>query len=239
MKRILITCLGLLAATLALQGQELGLPDNSENKPARAAKTNTSYSATIEYPSHTEELYFDLGQMITYVRNEENEERRIEKMDSLVVYTLNDGKKTYFKTSLQGIEKAPKSGRILEETFEEDVYEGRWCVIHTYTKQEADIDMQGGGFANTSTTTEFVDYTDMETGILLRQDQNGGPMMTLYNISLGTKPGLRFSIPKDYQSTGGRELGKMVNDLKNAQNSDDPAAAMQDMLKNMNKYKTK
>ena len=229
----------MMAAATCVYGQELGLPDNSENKPARAAKTNTSYSATIEYPSHTEALYFDLGQMITYVRNEEKEERRIEKMDSLVVYTLNDDKETYFKTSLQGIEKAPKSGRILDEAFEEDVYEGRWCVIHTYTRQEADIDMQGGDFANTTTTTEFVDYTDMETGILLRQDQNGGPMMTLYNISLGTKPGLRFSIPKNYQYTGGRELGKMVNDLKEAQNSDDPAAALQDMLKNMNKYKTK
>ena len=239
MNRFLITVLGLLAASAALSGQELGLPDNSDHKPARVATTNTSYSATVEYPSHSEERYFDLGQMTTYVRHSDNGERRIEKMDSLVVYTLNDSKKTYFRTSLQGIEKAPKSGKILEETIEEDIYCGRWCTIHTYSRQEADFDLQGGGIANTTTITEYVDYTDMETGIPLRQDQNGGTMMTLYNISLGTKPGLRFSIPGDYQSAGGVEMGKMIGDLKKAQNSDDPAAAAQDLIKNLGQYKTK
>lgn len=239
MRKILITLLAFTTATLALHGQELGLPDNSENKPARAARTNTSYSATVEYPSHTEEQYFDLGQMITYVRKEITDERRIEKMDSLVMYTLNDDKRTVSRTTLQGLTNTPKSGKIIEETIEEDVYEGRWCVIHTYTKEYADISLEGGEMANVTTTTEFVDYTDMETGILLRQEQNGGAMLTLYDIKLGTQPGLRFSIPKDYKNIGGRDVGKLVNDLNNAQNSENPAAALQDLLKNMNQYKTK
>ena len=236
MKKTLIILLGFLTATVSLHSQELGLPDNSGKKPALAAITNTSYSATVEYPSHSEEWYFDLGQMITYVRNEESNERRLEKMDSLVVYTLNDNDRTVLRISLQGIDVNVKSGEIIEEKSEEDVYEGRWCTIHTYTKANPDFSFEGGVISNVTTTTEFVDYIDMETGILLRQDQNGGPMMTLYNIKLGTQPARRFSIPKDYQNVGGRDLGRMINDINKAANSDDPAGAMKDLLKNLNHY---
>ena len=37
MKQFFITLLGLLTASVALGGQELGLPDNSDHKPAPAA----------------------------------------------------------------------------------------------------------------------------------------------------------------------------------------------------------
>lgn len=79
----------------------------------------------------------------------------------------------------------------------------------------------------------------METGIVLREDQNGGTMMSLSYISLGTKPDRRFGIPSDYTKTGGRDMGKLISDMKNAQDAEDPAAAMQELIKNLNQYRTK
>lgn len=122
---------------------------------------------------------------------------------------------------------------------EELVYDGRWCIVESYQQVENEISLEGDEVSNAVGTTEFVVYTDMETGIVLREEQNGGTMMELSHISLGPQPGRRFSIPKDYTKAGGKDIGKMVSDMKKAQDSADPAAAMQELLKNMNQYKTK
>ncbi len=235
-KLALLLCLS--ALTLTGNAQGLGLPDNSASKPAQAAKTNTSYSAVVTYPSHSENVYFDLGQMTTYVKKG-NGERRIEKMDSLVTYQLNDNKKTYEVVSLQGITTQAKTTKKIDVKLEEAVYAGRWCIIESYKQQENDISLEGGKMSNAVSTTEFVVYTDMETGIVLREDQNGGTMMSLSHITLGTQLGLRFSIPNDYAKSGSKDMGKMVSDIKKAQDSTDPAAAMQELLKNMDQYKKK
>lgn len=236
-KLVLLLCLSVLTLTSYAQG--LGLPDNSASKPARAAKTNTSYAAVVTYPSHSENLYFDLEQMTDYISVSSKSERRIEKLDSLVTYTLNDSKKTYEVISLQGITTKAKTTRKTDVKLEELVYAGRWCIVESYKQVENEISMEGGKVSNAVGTTDFVVYTDMETGIVLREEQNGGTMMELSHISLGPQPGRRFSIPKDYTKSGGKDIGKMVSDIKKAQDSADPAAAMQKLLKNMNQYKTK
>lgn len=236
-KLTVLLCLSTLALTSYAQG--LGLPDNSASKPIRAAKTNTSYAAVVTYPSHSENIYFDLGQMTTYVNATGKSERRIEKMDSLVTYTLNDSKKTYEAISLQGITTKAKTTRKTDIKLEELVYGGRWCIVETYKQVENEVSLEGGKMSNAVGTTEFVIYTDMETGIVLREDQNGGTMMELSHITLGTQPGRRFSIPGDYAKSGSKDIGKMVSDMKKAQDSADPAAAMKELLKNMNQYKTK
>ena len=236
-KLALLLCLS--AFTLTSYAQGLGLPDNSASKPARAAKTNTSYAAVVTYPSHSEKVYFDLGQMTTYINATDKSERRIEKMDSLVTYNLNDNKKTYEVISLQGITTQAKTTKKLDVKLEEAVYAGRWCIIESYKQQENEISLEGGKMSNAVGTTEFVVYTDMETGIVLREDQNGGTMMSLSHITLGTQPGRRFSIPNDYAKSGSKDVGKMISDMKKAQDSADPAAAMQELLKNMDQYKKK
>ncbi len=238
MKKILVLfCLLIFSVTGYAQG--LGLPDNSAVKPARAVKINTSYTAVVTYPSHSEDVYFDLGQMTTYIKASSKSERRIEKLDSLVTYTINDRKKTYEVVSLQGITTTAKTTRKTDVKLEELVYGGRWCIVESYKQVENEVSLEGGKMSNAVGTTEFVVYTDMETGIVLREDQNGGIMMELSDITLGTQPGRRFSIPKDYTKAGGKDIGKMVSDMKKAQDSADPAAAMKDLLKNMNQYKTK
>lgn len=238
MKKILVLfCLLIFSVTGYAQG--LGLPDNSAVKPARAVKINTSYTAVVTYPSHSEDVYFDLGQMTTYIKASSKSERRIEKLDSLVTYTINDRKKTYEVVSLQGITTTAKTTRKTDAKIEELVYDGRWCIVESYQQVENEISLEGDEVSNAVGTTEFVVYTDMETGIVLREDQNGGTMMELSHISLGPQPGRRFSIPKDYTKAGGKDIGKMVSDMKKAQDSADPAAAMKELLKNMNQYKTK
>lgn len=236
-KLALLLCLS--ALTLAGYAQELGLPDNSAAKPARAAKINTSYAAIVCYPSHSEDLYFDLGQMTDYITVSSKGERRIAKLDSLVAYTLNDNKKTYEVISMQGIGTKAKTTKKIDVKLEEVVYDGRWCIVESYKQVENEISLEGDEVSNAVGTTEFVVYTDMETGIVLREEQNGGTMMELSHISLGPQPSRRFSIPKDYTKAGGKDIGKMVSDMKKAQDSADPAAAMKELLKNMNQYKTK
>ena len=115
MKKILITiALGILLIPVSLFGQGLGLPDNSAHKPAWAARTSTSYSAIISYPTHSEEIYFDLGQMTFYIKTTDRSERRIEKMDSLVTYQLHDNKKSYEVISLQGITAQAKTTKKVQ-----------------------------------------------------------------------------------------------------------------------------
>ena len=69
--------------------------------------------------------------------------------------------------------------------------------------------------------------------------------LTSYAQGLGlpdnsaSKPGRRFGIPNDYAKSGSKDMGKMVSDMKKAQDSDDPAAAMQEMIKNIQQYRTK
>jgi len=238
MKKIIVLfCLLTFSATGYAQG--LGLPDNSALKPARALKINTSYTAVVTYPSHSEDVYFDLGQMTTYVKASSKSERRIEKLDSLVTYKMNDRKKTYEVVSLQGIATIAKTTRKIDLKIEELVYDGRWCIVESYKQVENEVSLEGGKVSNAVGTTDFVVYTDMETGIVLREEQNGGAMMSLSDITLGTQPGRRFIIPKDYTKAGGKDIGKMISDMKKAQDSADPAAAMKELLKNMNQYKTK
>ena len=238
MKNIIVLfCI--LTFSAAGYAQGLGLPDNSAGKPVRAAKRNTSYTASVTYPSHSEDVYFDLGQMTTYIKASSRNERRIEKLDSLVAYILNDRKKTYEVVFLQGITTTAKTTRKVDVKIEELVYDGRWCIVESYQQVENEISLEGDEVSNAVGTTEFVVYTDMETGIVLREDQNGGTMMELSHISLGPQPGRRFSIPKDYTKAGGKDIGKMISDMKKAQDSEDPASAMKEMLKNMNQYKTK
>ena len=177
--------------------------------------------------------------MTTYINASGKGGRRIEKLDSLVTYQLNDNKKTYEVVSLQGITTQAKTTKKMDVKTEEVVYAGRWCFVESYKQVENEISLEGGKMSNAVGTTEFVNYTDMETGITLRQDQNGGTMMSLSNISLGTQPGRRFGIPRDYTKSGTRDMGKMVSDLKKAQDAEDPAAAMQELIKNINQYRTK
>ncbi len=71
--------------------------------------------------------------------------------------------------------------------------------------------------------------TDLETGIILRQDQNGGTMLELSDIKLGIQPGKRFSVPKDYKREAGKDIGRMLREAQKVQDSDD-GAALQDLI---------
>ena len=233
MKRIAIVSAFMLTVCAAW-GQDLGLPDNSENKPAAAPTINTSYSAVVSYPSHSESQYFDIAQNITYVKGIDKDERRIEKLDSLVSYKINDQRKTITKTSLQGAPASDKSKIVSDET-EEVVYGGRWCTVRTYVRRHlspSGSDEDGG---MVEVETEFVDYTDMETGIAIRQDQDGGTMFELSDIQLGSQSGKRFNMPTNYKWEAERDLGKLMQGLQNAEKSDNPAAAMKDLLKALGK----
>lgn len=236
-KSALLFCLLTIALTSYAQG--LGLPDNSANKPTRAVTTNTSYTALVTYPSHSESCYFDLPSKTRYITKENTGERRIENLDSLVTYRLDDKKKTYEVISLQGVTANAKTTRKNDVKLEEKVYADRWCIVESYKQVENGVSLEGGKMSNSVEQTEFVVYTDMETGIVLREDQNGGTMMSLSHISLGTYPSRRFSIPNDYTKSDGKDIGKMISDMKKAQDSDDPAAALKEMMKNINQYRTK
>lgn len=203
---------------------------------------NASYSATVNVPENSYSQYFDLPANTNYVRDNDHNLRRIEKLDSLVVYVIHDKEKTYERNTLQGIQNMHQA-RKTDEEIEYIDYCGRWCEQRRYTQWEKAPSLEGeeglkvlfGQSAEATMKeagTEMLTITDLETGIVLRQDQNGATMLELYDIELGTKPGKRFSVPKDYKREEGKDLGRMLHDAQKVQDSGN-GAALQDLIKSI------
>ena len=239
MKKLALISALLLTASYSW-GQDLGLPRNVEGpRPAKAAKVNTSYSATVSVPDNSCFEYFDLPTNTNYIRDDNYNLRRIEKLDSLVMYVIHDKDKTYEKNSLDGVQDMHQY-RKTDEEIEYIDYCGRWCEQRRYTQWEKAPSLEGedglkvlfGQSAEATMEevgTEMLTITDLETGIILRQDQNGGTMLELSDIKLGVQPGKRFSVPKDYKREAGKDIGRMLREAQKVQDSDD-GAALQDLI---------
>ena len=242
MKKLASISALLLAATFAW-GQDLGLPNNVEGpRPPKVATVTTSYSATVNVPENSYSRYFDLPTNTNYVRDNNHNLRRIEKLDSLVVYVIHDKEKTYERNTLQGIQNMHEPRKTNEEIEYID-YCGRWCEQRRYTQWEKAPVLEGEeglkvlfGQSSEATMkevgTEMMTITDLETGIILRSEQNGATMLELYDIELGTKPSKRFSVPKDYKREAGKDLGRMLDEAQKVQDSGD-GAALQDLIKSI------
>ncbi|MBQ9665206.1 MAG: hypothetical protein IJ635_10560 [Bacteroidaceae bacterium] len=111
-------------------------------------------------------------------------------------------------------------------------YADRWCVLETYVAEDHDVQGQ-------VMQTRFAIWTDIETGITLREDQNGGTMQRLSHITLGAHPDKAFDLPKGYKVARTIDAGQLMRDMEAAENSDDPAAAVRGLRDNLDKYITK
>ena len=181
--------------TVPLTAGDLGLPKNTDGpQPQENALANASYIALITYPSHTQEIYFDGAARRQYgVRQNEPTTRSLLIVDSLIVYNIDDAKKTISVISLNGAVGA----RIYQKNdYKKEVvkYRDRWCILETYVAEEHDT--QGANMQ-----TRFAVWKDIETGITLREDQNGGQMQEISNITLGSFPDKAFNLPQNYKVT--------------------------------------
>ena len=219
--------------TPSLTAGDLGLPKNTDGpQPQENALANASYTALITYPSHKQEIYYDGAARRQYgVRQNEPTTRSLLIADSLIVYNIDDAKKTISVISLNGAEGA----RIYQKNdYKKEVvkYRDRWCILETYVAQEHDA--QGA-----TMQTRFAVWKDIETGITLREDQNGGQMQEISHITLGSFPDKAFNLPQDYKITRMFDLGQLMKDKAAAENSEDPAAAARELGNNLGKYLNK
>ena len=211
----------------------VGLPKNTDGpQPQENAKANASYTAIITYPSHSQEIYYDGVARRRYaVRTDRPTDRSLLIADSLIVYNIDDAKKTITVMSLQGANGA-KTYKKINHKKEVVEYADRWCIYETYVAEEHDAMGQ-------VMQTHFAIWTDIETGITLREDQNGGPEQEMSHITLGTNPDKAFDLPKGYKVARTIDAGRLMQDMEAAENSDDPAAAARKLRDNLDKYITK
>ena len=211
----------------------VGLPKNTDGpQPQENAKANASYTAIITYPSHSQEIYYDGVARRRYaVRTDRPTDRSLLIADSLIVYNIDDAKKTITVMSLQGANGA-KTYKKINHKKEVVEYADRWCIYETYVAEEHDAMGQ-------VMQTHFAIWTDIETGITLREDQNGGPEQEMSHITLGTHPDKAFDLPKGYKTTRMLDIGRLMKDKEAAENSDDPSAAVRELKDNLDNYITK
>ena len=188
--------------------------------------------AVSTFPSHSEEVYHDRVAKRQYtVRQDKPTERRLVIEDSLISYTIDDATKTISIVYLKGAKDA-KPYKKINDKKEVVEYADRWCILETYVAEEHDAMGQ-------VMQTHFAIWTDIETGITLRHDQNGGTMERTSHISLGNHPEKAFDLPQGYKVARTIDAGKLMQDMEAAENSDDPAAAARKLRENLDQYITK
>ena len=181
--------------------------DNSE-KPGLAKSSQTvSYCAyRIGGDGYPAKVYYNAANKRQYSVasgvNPATGEKQIIKMlsipDSLAIYRIDDEEKIITKLPASGMQ-AVGSMDVKERTdivTEEDVVSScdRWCYMKTVVMTE----VIEGPVGNTEEKHRRTTYTDLETGIVLCEDE-GNVKTYLRNIHLGIPYPEVFELPKGYQ----------------------------------------